>query len=69
MGGKVSPQSKKAISKSMIAPGQQQHDRNRKDVPRVKVMMLDKPPMDKRYRKVDSADLQFLTFLGMQLPK
>lgn len=69
LSGKTSPNSKKAISKSMIVPGQQQHDRNRKDIPRVKVMMLDKLPTDKRYRKVDSSDVQFLTFLGLQLPK
>lgn len=66
--GKISPTSKKAISKSMIVPGQQ-HDRNRKDIPKVKVMMLERLPVDRRYRKVDSSDMQFLNFLGWQAQK
>jgi hypothetical protein len=59
--------SKKQISQSVIVGGQ--HDRNRKDVPKVKVHTLLVNPIEKRYKKVDERDMQLLSFLGIQLAK
>lgn len=42
-----------------------QHDRGRKDVPKVKVHTLLTNPIEKRYKKIDEKDIVFLNFLGI----
>jgi hypothetical protein len=43
----------------------QQHDRNRKDIPKVRVLILEQLPVEKKYRRIDEKDAQFLSFLGL----
>lgn len=62
-GNMPQPSTKKQISQSVIMTGQ--HDRGRKDVPKVKVHTLLTNPIEKRYKKIDEKDIVFLNFLGI----